>query len=74
MKHADDRLDDIAELFEQSDEDRDGLISLTEYRGLMLTLDRRRRDEEVTRSFLKIDSDHDGRIGLEEFRAWWLRN
>jgi Ca2+-binding EF-hand superfamily protein len=74
MKHADNRLDDIEELFDQSDEDRDGQISLTEFRGLMLALDREMRDDAVANNYLKIDTNRDGRIGFEEFRSWWLRS
>ena len=71
MNQADDRLDEIEELFEQSDEDGDGRISLTEFRGLLITLDRRLREPAVEEHFRRIDADHDGRIALGEFRAWW---
>lgn len=73
MKHAENRLDDIEELFDQADEDRDDQISLTEFRGLMHSLDRHMNDSAVAVSFLEIDSDRDGRIGFAEFRTWWLR-
>lgn len=73
MDHQLNRVDGIEELFDQADEDRDGQISLTEFRGLMLTLNREMRDETATRSFLEIDSNRDGRIGFDEFRAWWLK-
>jgi len=73
MRRSDDRLDDVEELFEQADEDRDDRISLTEFRSLMLTLDRTMRDDAVAGSFLKIDTDNDGRIGFKEFRAWWMK-
>ena len=74
MKSIEDRIDDITLHFRQADEDADGRISLTEFRSLMLALDRRLRDDAVTTTFLAIDADHDGRIGFPEFRAWWLRN
>jgi Ca2+-binding EF-hand superfamily protein len=73
MKHADNRAEDIEELFDQADEDRDDQISLTEFRGLMLTLNGEMRDDAVASNFLKIDGNHDGRIAFEEFRSWWLR-
>jgi Ca2+-binding EF-hand superfamily protein len=73
-RQRDDRLEDIEEQFDRADEDRDDQISLTEFRSLMLTLDRRMRDDTVAKSFLEIDANHDGRIGLEEFRSWWLRS
>ncbi len=73
MKHASNRAEDIEELFDQADEDRDDQISLTEFRGLMITLDRQMHDDAVARSFLEIDSNRDGRIGFAEFRTWWLQ-
>ena len=73
MKHVDNQLDDIEQLFDQADEDGDDQISLTEFRGLMLTLDRKMHDDAVASSFLNIDANRDGRIGFAEFRSWWLR-
>lgn len=73
MKPQENKLDDVRELFEQSDEDRDGQISLTEFRTLMFTLDPKMRDDAATGNFLKIDANRDGRIGFDEFRAWWMR-
>jgi Ca2+-binding EF-hand superfamily protein len=69
-----DRTSSIDLQFNQADEDGDGRISLTEFRGLMLELDRLMHDEAVTTTFLAIDADHDGRIGFTEFRSWWLRD
>jgi Ca2+-binding EF-hand superfamily protein len=74
MKPKDSRADGIQELFEQADEDRDDQISLTEFRGLMSTLDRQMRDASIVSNFLTIDTNRDGRIAFQEFRAWWLRN
>lgn len=73
MRQDNQRIDDIEELFDAADEDRDDQISLTEFRSLMITLDRQMRDDAVTASFLKMDTNHDGRIGFAEFRSWWLR-
>jgi Ca2+-binding EF-hand superfamily protein len=74
MKATANRLDEIGESFAMADEDRDGQISLTEFRGLMLALDRRMGDSAVTTTFLAIDADNDGRVGFSEFRAWWFRD
>ena len=74
MKSKLNRLDDIEELFDQADEDRDDQISLTEFRGLLHTLGSKMHDDQVANSFLKIDSNRDGRIGFAEFRNWWLRD
>jgi len=74
MKKQADRIDEIEDSFAAADEDGDGQISLTEFRGLMLELDRHMHDSSVTTTFLAIDSDHDERTGFTEFRAWWLRD
>lgn len=72
MEYAENRLDDIEELFDRADEDGDDQISLTEFRGLMLELDREMHDNAVATRFLEIDANRDGRIGFAEFRSWWL--
>jgi Ca2+-binding EF-hand superfamily protein len=74
VKRADSRIDEIQESFTLADEDGDGQISLTEFRGLMLALDRLMGDDAVTTSFLAIDADNNGRVGFPEFRSWWLRD
>jgi Ca2+-binding EF-hand superfamily protein len=72
MRNTDDHVDEIEAQFAQADEDGDGRISLTEFRGLMLAHERGLRDAAVANRFLEIDTDRDGRIGLAEFRSWWL--
>jgi Ca2+-binding EF-hand superfamily protein len=67
-----DTLDEVEELFDQADEDGDGQISLTEFRTLMVELDRRKLRGTIDAAFAKVDENHDGRIGFAEFRAWWL--
>ena len=73
MRRNENRFEDIEEMFDEADQDRDDEISLTEFRGLMITLGRHQRDDAVAAAFEKIDTNRDGRIGFEEFRAWWLR-
>ena len=74
MKSQADRIDEVEESFAAADDDGDGQISLTEFRGMMLEIDRQMHDSSVTTTFLAIDSNSDGRIGFSEFRAWWLRD
>lgn len=73
MNRKEQRLDGIEDLFAAADEDCDDQISLTEFRGLMLSLGREMRDDAVTANFLKIDTNRDGRIKFDEFRDWWLQ-
>jgi Ca2+-binding EF-hand superfamily protein len=72
MKIPADQIDDIEELFDQADEDQDDQISLTEFRGLMLALDRHLHDDAVVTRFREIDTNRDGRIQFAEFRSWWM--
>jgi Ca2+-binding EF-hand superfamily protein len=74
MKKTENRLDDIEELFDKADQNRDDDVTLTEFRGLMLELDRHMLDNVVLANFLQIDTNGDGRIGFAEFRSWWLSN
>ena len=67
------RFEDIEEMFDEADQDRDDEISLTEFRGLLITLGRHLREDSAATQFAQIDTNHDGRIGFEEFRTWWLR-
>ena len=70
MKEMENRLDEAEELFDRADGDGDDHISLTEFRGLMLELDRTHNGSAVARHVLEIDTNRDGRIGFADFRAW----
>jgi len=72
MRRKENCFEDIEEMFDEADQDRDDHISLTEFRGLMTALGRHLRDDAAATQFEKIDGNHDGRIGFEEFRAWFL--
>ena len=74
MKQIENRLDDIEELFDRADENRDDQVTLQEFRGLMLALDRQMQETAVAATFLLIDTDRDGLLGFAEFRSWWLNN
>jgi Ca2+-binding EF-hand superfamily protein len=72
MKITGDQIDDIEELFDRADEDQDDQISLTEFRGLMRSLDDRAHDTAIAIRFREVDTNRDGRISFTEFRSWWL--
>ena len=72
MDISKDTLDEVEELFDQADEDGDGQISLTEFRTLMVELDRRKLRGAIDAAFAAVDQDRNGRIGFAEFRAWWM--
>ena len=72
MQQLENRLDDIEELFDRADENHDDQVTLKEFRGLMLELDRHMLDNTVLATFLQIDANGDGHVGFAEFRSWWL--
>jgi calmodulin len=72
MDISKDTLDEVEELFDEADEDGDGQISVTEFRTLMVELDRRKLRDTIDAAFTKVDANRDGRIGFAEFRAWWM--
>lgn len=74
MKQIEHRLDDIEELFDRADENNDDQVTLSEFHGLMLKLDRHMLANTIAASFLQIDANRDGRVGFVEFRAWWLKS
>ena len=64
----------VAELkasFDYNDVNRDGKISLDEFKGMLDELEAYVGDSEARIGFAALDSDHDGAIDFDEFLAWW---
>jgi Ca2+-binding EF-hand superfamily protein len=70
MRSTDTLQDELEDIFERIDEDRDGIVSYTEFKGLMFEVGDLSSDDALRTSFARIDADHDGRIGFDELRAW----
>jgi calmodulin len=72
MSNAHDRVDEIAELFEQNDTDGNGDIDFGEFEALVSELDPRMSKASLEIGFRETDINKDGRINFDEFLDWWL--
>ena len=72
MADANDRIEEIEELFEQNDADGNGDIDFEEFTVLMSELDPQMPGPALEIGFRDIDANKDGRINFDEFIAWWL--
>jgi len=72
MAGANDRVEEIEELFEQNDSDGNGDIDFDEFSVLMAELDPLLPPAAVEIGFRDIDTNKDGRINFDEFLEWWL--
>jgi Ca2+-binding EF-hand superfamily protein len=70
MRSNDSLRDELEEIFERVDEDGDGNVSFTEFKGLMLEVGDLSDEGALRTSFSRIDTDHNGRISFDELRAW----
>nr|XP_039267497.1 calmodulin-like [Styela clava]XP_039267498.1 calmodulin-like [Styela clava] len=59
--------DEILEIFQMFDKDKDGFISAAELNNLMLQLEENVSEEEVEEMIHLADQDGDGRVSYEEF-------
>lgn len=62
---------EIKQSFDYNDGNRDGKISLEEFKDMLDELESYVGDSEARIGFAAIDSDHDGAIDFDEFLAWW---
>ena len=72
MTEANDRVEEIEELFEQNDTDGNGDIYFGEFTTLMAELDPQMPQVSLKIGFGDIDTNKDGRINFDEFLTWWL--
>ena len=63
--------DELHKDFAYNDKNKDGRISLPEFRALLADLEADVSDQESRIGFQSVDTDHDGSIDFEEFVAWW---
>jgi Ca2+-binding EF-hand superfamily protein len=62
---------ELKESFDYNDSNRDGKISLEEFKTMLDELEAYIGDGEARIGFAAIDSDRDGAIDFDEFLAWW---
>jgi Ca2+-binding EF-hand superfamily protein len=65
--------EELTRTFHELDGNRDGQITVTEFRAAMTARGEEISDEEVESIFADADSDRDGRISLTEFTDAWNR-
>ena len=63
---------DLKQLFEAFDLDRDGHISREEFFALFSHIDADADELEKDLAFTIIDKDGSGLVGFAEFAEWWL--
>ncbi len=62
---------EIRENFDFFDRDGNGLIDEKEFAELLLVIEPRASEKEISKGFAEIDSDHDQNIDFAEFLVWW---
>jgi calmodulin len=65
-------LEDLIQIFEHFDADRNGRIDRGEFRGLMHALGVKAADTDLDGNFDLIDSGGNGWIEFNEFGTWWM--
>lgn len=65
-------MEELMQIFEHFDGDRNGRIDRSEFKGLMHALGVRAPDAELDGNFDVIDSNGNGTIEFNEFGLWWM--
>lgn len=65
-------IEDLMQIFEHFDADKNGRIDRGEFGGLMQALGARAPEAELDSSFAVIDSCGNGTIEFHEFGTWWM--
>ncbi|KAK8521395.1 hypothetical protein V6N13_077502 [Hibiscus sabdariffa] len=63
--------DELKRVFDQFDVNKDGYISVTELRDVLIAMGSNYSEEEVKRVMDDIDTDNDGYINFTEFSSFW---
>jgi calmodulin len=64
-------VEEIREIFEHFDKNRDGVIQRSEFAALLDALDADLTPEEIQAGLDALDENHNGVIDFDEFVAWW---
>jgi Ca2+-binding EF-hand superfamily protein len=65
-------LDELMQIYDHFDGDRNGRIDRGEFKRLMAALGADAPDEELDLGFEAIDEDGSGTIDFHEFKGWWM--
>lgn len=72
MRDLDDEdHDELEDLFDMNDADRNGRIDFEEFSRLLGDLGADMSKEELEIGFTDIDANGSGEIDFDEFAAWW---
>lgn len=72
MRDSDDEdQDELENLFDMNDADRNGRIDFEEFSRLLDDLGADMSKEELEIGFTDIDTNGSGEIDFDEFAAWW---
>ena len=65
------KLTEIRQHFDFFDDDKNGLIELSEFTQLLKVIEPTSTNEQAEKGFQIIDDDHNGVIDFDEFFSWW---
>jgi Ca2+-binding EF-hand superfamily protein len=71
MPHDPQRREELQASFDYNDRDKDGRITLEEFKTMLDELEAGVDDEVAIIGFRTVDSDTDGAIEFVEFLDWW---
>lgn len=62
----------LMEMFERHDRDRDGHLSITEFKAFVRDMNVRLSGDELTNAFIAIDRDNDRYITFQDLSNWYV--
>ncbi len=62
---------EVREIFDHYDRDKDGVIELPEFARICEAAGMAMEEEELATGYADVDRDSDGTISWAEFVAWW---
>ena len=68
------QLEEIREIFDHFDRDKNGVIDASEFRALLEALGAEMEPEEIAIGLSIVDSDQNGTVEWDEFLPWWSEN
>jgi Ca2+-binding EF-hand superfamily protein len=71
MPHDPQRREELQASFDYNDRDRDGRITLEEFKTMLDELEAGVDDEVAIIGFTTVDANADGAIEFVEFLDWW---
>ena len=70
---TDDKLNELKEVFEMFDRDKDGLIDAKELGNILRSMDHEPSEQELTDLISDVDSNNDGKVNFNEFLSIMIK-